>query len=315
MDACPRDAWCLDDEALGIDTEACDGCGLCTPVCPQGALSVAFSAVIYHRRGHAVALFACERAVAQSLPGVGPCLHAAGVGDLLDLYNKGVRGFVVCVAGCDDCSRGNATRLNERVAGVNRMLTSRRLPTLVMHYLDVQRWSRLARVSNRSAENPRLSRRLFLRSGLKAGVSIREGGRSEHGPAPFSPPGSKLPLDNDRQLLPFAPFIEASLCSGCNACARLCPNRAISLDSDHQEYRITAENCTGCRVCVDVCGEDAVRLKEWASPGPRRILLVTYRCRVCGVTYHLPKGASDSAGVCRICARRHHHGRLYQVFN
>jgi Pyruvate/2-oxoacid:ferredoxin oxidoreductase delta subunit len=38
VDSCPRDAWVLDDESLGIDTEACDGCGLCAAACPQAAI-------------------------------------------------------------------------------------------------------------------------------------------------------------------------------------------------------------------------------------------------------------------------------------
>ena len=38
VDVCPEDAWLLDDEALGLDTERCDGCGLCAAACPERAI-------------------------------------------------------------------------------------------------------------------------------------------------------------------------------------------------------------------------------------------------------------------------------------
>ncbi|MEW8549314.1 MAG: 4Fe-4S binding protein, partial [Candidatus Thiodiazotropha endolucinida] len=39
VDVCPQHAWSLDDEALRLDTALCDGCGLCMPACPEGAVS------------------------------------------------------------------------------------------------------------------------------------------------------------------------------------------------------------------------------------------------------------------------------------
>ena len=39
VDACPLDAWVLDDAELALDTGRCDGCGLCVAHCPEGALS------------------------------------------------------------------------------------------------------------------------------------------------------------------------------------------------------------------------------------------------------------------------------------
>ncbi len=39
IDACPQQAWLLDDDNLSIDTSLCDGCGLCITACPEAALS------------------------------------------------------------------------------------------------------------------------------------------------------------------------------------------------------------------------------------------------------------------------------------
>ena len=39
VDACPENAWILDDESLGLNTNSCDGCGLCVPACTEGAIT------------------------------------------------------------------------------------------------------------------------------------------------------------------------------------------------------------------------------------------------------------------------------------
>lgn len=38
VDACPQEAWILDDASLKIDTSRCDGCGLCVTACTESAL-------------------------------------------------------------------------------------------------------------------------------------------------------------------------------------------------------------------------------------------------------------------------------------
>ena len=38
VDACPHEAWLLDDASLKIDTARCDGCGLCVAACTESAL-------------------------------------------------------------------------------------------------------------------------------------------------------------------------------------------------------------------------------------------------------------------------------------
>ena len=38
VDVCPRQAWVLDEEQLGIDVDRCNGCGLCAAACPQDAI-------------------------------------------------------------------------------------------------------------------------------------------------------------------------------------------------------------------------------------------------------------------------------------
>ncbi len=63
VDACPRDAWILNDAELALDTDACDGCGLCRPACPQQAITHDYRLELRSFRDRKVALVACERAL------------------------------------------------------------------------------------------------------------------------------------------------------------------------------------------------------------------------------------------------------------
>jgi ferredoxin len=78
VQACPRQAIRLTDEALTLDGGRCDGCGLCVPACPEQAISVEGEPLLRQPFwGRAEALAACSRAVVSG-PGVLACLNAIG---------------------------------------------------------------------------------------------------------------------------------------------------------------------------------------------------------------------------------------------
>ncbi len=83
VDACPLQAWVLDDSVLGLNTSTCDGCGLCVPACPEGAIQPLHQPLRYHWNGRDIVMVACERAGLDENDGVIPCVHGLGVRDLL----------------------------------------------------------------------------------------------------------------------------------------------------------------------------------------------------------------------------------------
>lgn len=51
-------------------------------------------------------------------------------------------------------------------------------------------------------------------------------------------------------------FIDKNNCCGCTACMSICPNSAITMDTDKEGFKypiIDAEKCIECNLCKDVC--------------------------------------------------------------
>jgi formate hydrogenlyase subunit 6/NADH:ubiquinone oxidoreductase subunit I len=57
------------------------------------------------------------------------------------------------------------------------------------------------------------------------------------------------------------PLIQYSIsetdCTGCGACAKICPTQAIQSEKK-QSHRILLELCSKCGSCKDVCKADAI---------------------------------------------------------
>jgi ferredoxin len=319
VDTCPRDAWVLDDEQLGIDTERCDGCKLCVAACPQGAIQAQMTPALKSEGAQTMALYACELTGIKTDEGIVPCLHALGLNAIMLLYRRGVRTIVGCSSNCSDCIRADTTSLSERVEHFNTLLQDRKLPAMQYRKVTEKKWSRLLSSQLQDARGPSMNRRQFFRRMTHA--VIEENKRlctSGHGyDAEFIPPGKILPSQSPAQIVPFLPQIDPGRCNGCDACAKLCPHGAISSQTDEQAgdiaYQIAPEECSGCGICTDVCELHAVSIKPWAAPGVTRIPLSSNRCRACGAPFHVPSGNASAAQLCRICAQTNHHRLLFQI--
>ncbi|MEA3409945.1 MAG: 4Fe-4S binding protein [Pseudomonadota bacterium] len=320
VDACPRGAWRLDDESLGIDTACCDGCGLCVPVCPEGALSHDYAPAPRHWKGRPLAYAACERTGPAGSTGVIPCLHAIGLQTLLRLHRDGHRTLIIAAGDCEDCPRGITTRLNQRVDSLNAMLDSRGMPRMALRLLPGDKWRAMFAGSNPGDTGHRTGRRSFLRRVAGRGVAqgMKTAGIGESGDETYRPPSTLLPRASANDVLVCVPTIRPDHCNGCDACARLCPHHAIEIQDEDDRgvaYRIHAERCTGCGICHDACDREAVFVERDIPQTQLRVKLGRGRCRSCGAPYHLPVAAAGADTLCRICARTNHNRNLYQVLD
>ena len=317
-DACPTQAWVIDDDTLGIDATRCDGCDLCVPACPQAVITHRFAPAVKITEAGAMAFAACEHSGVRDInDGLMPCLHAVGLSDLLRLYQEGVTHLDVSSGDCDRCSRGGGGSLEGRVTEVNRLLTSRGAEPLAYRTLEPAVWIEAAHRVDERAGGRALSRRAFFRSAFEAPRERVEAVFQEIAGA-FSPPGTRLPEGPPEALFPYVPVIEPERCSGCDACARLCPHGAIALAGEASRglaYRIDPRYCTNCHLCVDVCEERAVEVRVGSTLPRERVPLHRGRCRACGVAFHLPVVGGEARSLCRICRRTNHYRSLYQVLD
>lgn len=317
-DACPRGAWVIDDQMLGIDGDRCDGCDLCVPACPQGAVEGRFSASLKKTDQGGVAFAACEHAgVATGRDGMMPCLHALGTADLLQLRRDGAGLIVTSRGDCEGCDRGSARRLDLRLREINRLLASRGLEPLKHRDLDADAWVEAFRRICALSDTRPLDRRAFFRSAVKVPKERVEALIQDSIHA-FVPPGMLLDDGGADSLFPFVPRIDPGNCVGCDACVRLCPQQAIRLhadESDGLQFVSHAERCSGCRICTDVCSWGAVRVEPMAPGKEIRVPLQELRCPACGADFHVPAAAEESRSLCWVCRKANHHGNLYQVLD
>ncbi len=322
VDACPRDAWVLDDNLLGILPDACDGCGLCAAACPQGAIQIALDPLLLQDTHGRVAALACERVQGVSGPaGRVPCLHAVGTGDILALCRSGVDEFLLAAGECARCPRGRGEGLLQRLERVHGMLADRGLSGPTVRVVSGEVWDQRVKAlaAVRPADRgPAMARRLFLRRGVGAGIEACEGllrGGTAEG-NPYTPPGRVYPPQRADSIMPLAPAIQADRCAGCNACTTLCPHGALTLEVAEDgpgAYRIVPENCSGCGICTDVCDYEAVEVRCWSRPGDAVLALTPRHCTACGVEFAVPRDHPAKDGLCHICRRTNHHARLHQV--
>ncbi len=317
VDACPTRAWALNEEALLFDASACDGCGLCVPVCPESAVTVQYTILTGDLAQEKVVLCACEKTGIEANQGVLPCIQMIGLSEILDLYCRGYLQWVSATGDCSECRRGCGPSLAERVQQVNNALLEEELPVIEYHETGFAHWQRILSRLDENISSSNLDRRAFLKGVVGGGVDTGHAlfKQNQQITNLFSPPGKLMPKRNKSTIWPYVPQIDSSRCDGCDACAKTCPHNAISLitESDQDFYIISPEACTECAICQDVCENQAITILKWTRLPKQSLSLSSFTCSRCGNPAHIPSDNHQS--LCRVCAKVNHHGNLYQVMN
>jgi NAD-dependent dihydropyrimidine dehydrogenase PreA subunit len=281
VDSCPQGAWTLLDRGPALDAGRCDGCGHCQAACPQQAIGLAAQPQLREDRRGIFAVAICEPAAAAA-DGAWtlPCLHMLGWRQLVGLRRQGVDRLYACRLACDGCPRAATTRLDEHLAVAKRWWAAGADPGLEVVFLSRQGFA--DRLRSSEPAHPRgTSRRRLLTRWL----------------APDEPPARQGLLEV------FVPEIDPASCSGCDACARLCPTDALAIRERGEglAYVVDGSHCTGCNLCVDVCEDEAVSVRQWAVAKRVEIGLRERCCPSCKVAFHRPEASPDDDVLCAIC--------------
>lgn len=304
LEVCPREAWVLTDDSLGLDEDACDACGLCVAVCPEGAIEIDVGSPMHSAADRDLALAACEESQVGPSSGVLPCLHMLGMRDLAQLYQAGVRRFFISRGRCEECPRGHQRGFDTAVTNLNALLDDRGLPEIVVTEFNGPDWEAEAQGARRPSR-----RALFTALSPSSFQLSAEAGDAQ--------PAAEILQGRDvAQLVQWRPHLDPALCNGCDACVHVCPHGVISLDRDEANglsYVIDGLRCTGCDLCTDNCASNAITIAAWASPRVVSVQLDERQCSACGNYYHLSAICGSEAGRCPICERSQHHRNLFQV--
>lgn len=266
IDACPALAISSAGDKVSVDSNLCQGCGLCAMTCPSGAMRYAYprpadslgalQSAIAAWRGKAadaptVAFFSAENPRAQDIPD-SPRLLPAAVEEA--------------------AAAGLETWLCMLAFGASGVAV----------FADNPRLARLAR------EQADVACAITGALGFRDAVHVYEDPaemRAQEEP-PLVPSASFLPDDDKRTMffaaldhllqaasespepaaLPAgAPFgeivVNEDACTLCMACAGACPASAVRAAGDLPRLNFVEENCLQCGLCEKACPEDAISLR------------------------------------------------------
>jgi ferredoxin len=321
VDSCPSQAWVLNDESLGLNLDACNGCGQCVPACPGGALSVEYPWIIRQFKNQTIALFACELSNINSNASTLPCIHILGLRQLLLLYKFGTRHLLIATEECLECNRCPTATIQQRVEDLNMLLAERNKPPMKVLRSSDKLWQRISNSDEVISKGVKLSRRDFLRGeGQQYRRQILIDNPLNLPECRTIPPGQLLPVVNKTKVhWPWVPRLDESLCNYCDACMNLCPTNALqfipSEENNHPEYHLNPEKCNGCGICKGVCDLKAISIHYLSPSASSKIKLTEGQCSACGNTFHFSQHASQNSEqtLCRICQKDNHSKRLFQV--
>ncbi|AXS84107.1 4Fe-4S dicluster domain-containing protein [Marinobacter sp. Arc7-DN-1] len=281
-DNCPSEALTLGEEGVELDATRCSSCGLCVAACPVGAFrQPTFPTAALAKPAEKRLSVACKPSGEKGDLLI-PCL-----GDIEPalLASLSLRKIAVTLRGaghCAECAYApqGAEVLRILLEGMQALAesasTQSTLPVLSEsvggsgYRADRRQFFR--RFSNRAVENFRAEDSLevvpqqairaaphFVPARRKLAETVLEqlGGIDAASPLPA--------LFGVAVVTPIA-----GRCTGCEACARVCPTGALKIDETENRWvlRFDAARCVGCGVCIEACGAQALQIEPRWYPGP-----------------------------------------------
>jgi ferredoxin len=275
LDNCPTQAIVSFDNCIQIDTNICEGCGLCVAVCPSGCMTTAEplannvlksirSALLDRHNGgeERVGVFLYDGRI--DTANLSLILNQAPQPTIVfPLENTGVVGMdvwlMIAAYGARDVYLLVAHKTPEKVLqALANQLTYAAAVLEGMGYSGnrlklIQEGGEL-QFPSRPAVSEIPSARLAPTSEKRAAVDLAVAHLHKHAPTPRShvslPEGA--PYGKVR--------IKKKACTLCMACVAVCPAGSLVDGGGRPELRFIEANCVQCGLCREACPENAIRL-------------------------------------------------------
>ncbi len=313
VEVCPRGALAKVDQRVILDRNVCLGCGVCVAECPRTAIHLpthsppqleAETTELLRNPALALSepraiLFTCQRNAAAVealgregssypvgwLPLQVPCAGMVSAGWLLQCFALGAAAVGVVTCG-SDCPFGQQERIEGRLAYCRELLALLGGPPADLRLLRASSGAVLVQALGRPFENGVRRDRGLLRASMSGPLAAARALESLAEDYDASPAFSLAH--------PYSPFgivvIDADRCTGCEACARVCPTGALALQQEEGVVSLSFDPvlCTGCGQCGGSCPEQVMRIdrvtdRQRLSGGKMSLYEDrNVRCEMCG---------------------------------
>ncbi len=324
---CPVDAIKTAPESLpAINLFSCVGCGGCSGICPTEALELDnfnVTEFFFEFASESDALISCQKNV--------PCMAALHVEHLLALaLLKG--GLTLDMGHCNDCSiaftckthiEQNAHEANyvleamqsravvtmKEVAYEDETIKTERSRrdffqtfTLKKAYQAKHDWDRHVEMATdeyiaHSVDDINIASVRHKKLTNKRKLLFMALKRTQK-------PETHHIIDANALTFTSQKLLDASLCTACQMCYRICPSGALSSDMKHSKIDFDPFLCVRCHLCHDVCESDAItvspsyNMKEFFESSVQNLIAFDVKqCHECGLAFSSLHGET----ICRRC--------------
>lgn len=233
-----------------IDREKCDNCGLCTAVCPTGAIQsdTDYDAALTAVKNLSPQVLMCKKVSPQAMP----CLGALNRRLLWALAEK--QELAIDTSRCQQCKPTVADWLADEINACNTALQAANKPPI-----------KLVHVKESAPAKEPVARRSFFRSLFHAASATA----AEIAAAQTNRQYAFDPVIwlNKQDTSPNVLFPQLSLtqsCTACGLCHMLCPEKALTIHQETNAPALTFNplKCTACGLCVNNCPQTALTLQN-----------------------------------------------------
>lgn len=234
-----------------IDTERCDDCGLCTAVCPLGAIEaeVNYDEALTKVTKLAPQVLMCQKVTADSMP----CLGAVNRRMLWTLASK--QPLAIDTSRCADCRPAVAKWLEQEIDACNEALRTAGKEEIALVHVRAQA---------QATTTPKVARRSFFSSlfhSTAKGVADFTA-QQTHQLYMFDPVIWQERLQAEKSSV-FPGIFADKTCNGCGLCQALCREKALAVSRGLMTQLVfSPTRCTACGVCVAHCPTKALQLTK-----------------------------------------------------